>query len=51
MELEQRILEEQQMKEITEIKVTELEQEEIEVLKRIKTTTQVHQNCIKKINI
>jgi len=27
------------------MQVTDLEQEEIETLKRIKTTTQVHQNC------
>jgi len=27
-------------------KNSQLEQEEIEVIKRIKTTTQVHQNCI-----
>ena len=28
------------------MKVTEYEEEEVETLKRIKTTTQVHQNCI-----
>lgn len=42
---EQALLEEQQLKERTEAKVQELEKEEIEVLKRIRTTTQIHQNC------
>jgi len=46
MELEQKILEMQQMKDLAELKVTEFEQEEVETIKRIKTTTQVHQNCI-----
>ncbi len=43
---EQKILEEQQAKEKAESKVSDLEKEEIEILKRIRTTTQIHQNCI-----
>lgn len=42
LELEKRILDEQKMKEDAEYKLTELEQEEIEIMKRIRTTTQVH---------
>jgi len=43
---EEKILEEQKIKEMTENKVSDLEKEEIEILKRIRTTTQIHQNCI-----
>jgi hypothetical protein len=41
-ELERKILEEQKMKEEFEIKLIKLEQDEIDVMKRIRTTTQVH---------
>ena len=41
-ELERKILEEQAMKEKAENKIVNLEQEEIEIMKRIRTTTQVH---------
>lgn len=41
-ELERKILEEQSMKEKAECKILNFEQEEIEIMKRIRTTTQVH---------
>jgi hypothetical protein len=41
-ELERKILEEQSLKENAENKLITLEQEEIDVMKRIRTTTQVH---------
>ena len=41
-ELERKILEEQSMKEQHENKLVKLEEEEIDVMKRIRTTTQVH---------
>ncbi len=41
-ELERKILEEQSLKEKAENKIVNLEQEEIEIMKRIRTTTQVH---------
>lgn len=41
-ELEKKILEEQAMKDQAENKLINLEQEEIEIMKRIRTTTQVH---------
>ncbi len=41
-ELEKKILEEQTMKEQAENKLVTLEQEEIDIMKRIRTTTQVH---------
>lgn len=41
-ELERKLLEEQAMKEKAENKIVNLEQEEIEIMKRIRTTTQVH---------
>jgi len=41
-ELERKILEEQSLKEHHESKLVNLEQEEIDVMKRIRTTTQVH---------
>lgn len=41
-ELELKILEEQSLKEKAEGKLVDLEQEEIEIMKRIRTTTQVH---------
>jgi organic radical activating enzyme len=47
-ELERKILEEQSMKENAENKLTILEQEEIDVMKRIRTTTQVHKASKKK---
>jgi hypothetical protein len=48
-ELEKKILEEQSLKENAESKLITLEQEEIEIMKRIRTTTQVHKASI--INI
>jgi hypothetical protein len=42
MELEKKILEEIRIKEEAENKLQNLEQEEIEVMKKIRTTTQVH---------
>jgi len=41
-ELEIKILEEQSLKEKADNKLNNLEQEEIEIMKRIRTTTQVH---------
>ena len=41
-ELERKILEEQSIKEQHENKLVKLEEEEIDVMKRIRTTTQVH---------
>ena len=41
-ELETKILEEQSLKDNAENKLNNLEQEEIEIMKRIRTTTQVH---------
>ena len=41
-ELERKILEEQSLKEHHENKLSVLEQDEIDVMKRIRTTTQVH---------
>jgi len=51
MELERKILEEQSIKEKAEDKIINLEQEEIVIMKRIRTTTQVHKasNIIFKI--
>ena len=49
MDLEKKILEEQQMKDNADTKMVELEQEEIEIMKRIRTTTQVHQTSKKEI--
>lgn len=45
LDIENRIMEEQRMKDQAEMKMVDLEQEEIEVMKRIRTTTQVHKNC------
>jgi len=45
-ELERKILEEQAMKENAESKLITLEQEEIDVMKRIRTTTQVHKAMV-----
>ena len=42
IELEKKILEEQSMKEKAENKIINFEYEEIEIMKRIRTTTQVH---------
>lgn len=44
-ELERKIFEEQRMKEDADSKLVNLEQEEIEIMKRIRTTTQVHKAC------
>jgi len=41
-ELEKKLLDEQLLKEKAENKIIDLEQEEIEIMKRIRTTTQVH---------
>lgn len=48
-ELERKILEEQSLKENAENKLITLEQEEIDVMKRIRTTTQVHKASNKLI--
>ncbi len=48
-ELEKKIFEEQAMKEQAENKLINLEQEEIEIMKRIRTTTQVHKASNKLI--
>jgi hypothetical protein len=45
-ELEVKILEEQSLREKAENKLVNLEQEEIEIMKRIRTTTQVHKASI-----
>merc|ERR1711957_411851 len=45
-ELERKILEEQSIKEDAEGKLVNLEQEEIDVMKRIRTTTQVHKAMV-----
>ena len=42
--MEKKILEEQSLKDNAESKINNLEQEEIEVMKRIRTTTQVHKS-------
>jgi hypothetical protein len=44
-DLERKIFEEQRMKEDADNKLVNLEQEEIEIMKRIRTTTQVHKAC------
>ncbi len=49
-ELEKKILDEQSMKEQAETKLITLEQEEIEIMKRIRTTTQVHKASNKLIS-
>jgi hypothetical protein len=54
MELEQKILDEEMMRQEAESKCKNLEEEEIEILKRIKTTTQVHKAVVEdleKMNI
>jgi hypothetical protein len=45
MDLEKKILEEHRLKEDADNKMVNLEQEEIEIMKRIRTTTQVHKAC------
>jgi len=45
-ELERKILEEQALKEGAEGQLVNLEQEEIDVMKRIRTTTQVHKAMV-----
>jgi hypothetical protein len=45
MDLERKIIEEQRMKEEADSMLINLEQEEIEIMKRIRTTTQVHKSC------
>ena len=42
-EIERKIMEEEEKKEKAELKKKELEEEEIEIMKRLKTTTQTHQ--------
>lgn len=42
IELEKKLLEEQELREKADTKLMTLEQEEIEIMKRIRTTTQVH---------
>ena len=44
-DLEKKIMDEQRMKEEADGKLVDLEQEEIEIMKRIRTTTQVHKAC------
>lgn len=44
MELERKLLEEYRLKEEAQNKLVEYENEEMEALKRIRTTTQVHKN-------
>ena len=44
-DLERKIFEEQRMKDDADNKLVDLEQEEIEIMKRIRTTTQVHKAC------
>lgn len=44
-DLERKIFEEQRMKDDADNKLVNLEQEEIEIMKRIRTTTQVHKAC------
>ncbi len=48
-ELELKILEEQSLRDNAENKLINLEQEEIEVMKRIRTTTQVHKASIIRV--
>ena len=45
VDLEKKIIDEQRMKEEADNKLVVLEQEEIEIMKRIRTTTQVHKAC------
>lgn len=44
MELERKLIEEYRLKEEAQNKLVEYENEEMEALKRIRTTTQVHKN-------
>ena len=44
MELERKIMDEYRLKEDAQNKLVEYEGQEMEVLKRIRTTTQVHKN-------
>ncbi len=46
MELERKLIEEYRLKEEAHNKLVEYENEEMEALKRIRTTTQVHKNSI-----
>lgn len=48
-ELELKIFEEQSLREKAENDLINLEQEEIEIMKRIRTTTQVHKASIDSI--
>jgi len=45
-DIEKRMMEEQRLREEAEKKLTDLEQEEIEIMKRIRTTTQVHKDMM-----
>jgi len=49
MELEQKLLEEEMLRQEAEIKCKKFEDEEIEILKRIKTTTQVHKAVVEDL--
>ena len=49
MELERKLLEEYRLKEEANNKLVEYEGQEMEALKRIRTTTQVHKNSKNKI--
>jgi hypothetical protein len=48
MQLERKLIEEYRLKEEAQNKLVEYESEEMEALKRIRTTTQVHKNSIIK---
>ena len=53
-ELERKLIEEYKLKEEAETKRTKAEQEELEMIKKLQTTTQIHQdisNELQKINI
>ena len=43
-ELEQKLMEEQLLKEQAEGKISNLEQEEIDIMRKIRSTTQVHKS-------
>jgi len=53
-ELEKKLIEEYKLKEEAELKKSKAEQEELEMIKKIQTTTQIHQNIsdeLEKMNI
>jgi len=49
LELEQKLLEEEMLRQQAEDKCKVLEEEEIDILKRIKTTTQVHKAVVEDL--